>query len=87
MRSWHRHVSDHADRRLRLLCGVPWYLAKDVIDRAPSLGLRAAYLTQLIRDKLIEHAQYIRQHGEDIPDIREWKWGAKKKGKKASPRK
>ena len=45
-----------------------------MIDRVPGLGSQAAYLSQLIRDKLIEHAQYIRQHGEDMPEIREWKW-------------
>ena len=46
-------------------------LSKDVIHR---LGSRAAYLTQLIRGKLMDHAQYIRQHGEDMPEIRNWKW-------------
>ena len=51
-----------------------FHLAKDVIDRVPSLGSRAAYLTQLIRDKLMEHTQYIRQYGEDMPEIRNWKW-------------
>jgi xylulose-5-phosphate/fructose-6-phosphate phosphoketolase len=51
-----------------------FHLAKDVVDRVPSLGPRAAYLTQIIRDKLIEHRRYIRQHGEDMPEIRHWKW-------------
>jgi xylulose-5-phosphate/fructose-6-phosphate phosphoketolase len=51
-----------------------FHLARDVIDRVPSLGSRAAYLTQLLRDKLVDHAQYIRQHGEDMPEIRAWKW-------------
>lgn len=46
----------------------------NVIDRAPGLGSRAAYLSQVIRDKLIEHALYIGQHGEDLPEIRECKW-------------
>ena len=58
-----------------------FHLAQDVIDRVidrvPSLGARAATLTQFIRDKLIEHQQYIRQYGEDMLEIREWKWGAK----------
>jgi len=61
-----------------------FHLAKDVIDRLPHLGSRAAYLSQFIRDKLIEHAQYIREHGEDMPEIRNWTWAAKAKGKKAS---
>jgi len=63
-----------------------FHLAKDVIDRLPHLGSRAAYLSQFIRDKLIEHAQYIREYGEDMPEIRNWTWAAKVKGKKA-PRK
>ena len=61
-----------------------FHLAKDVIDRLPHLGSRAAYLSQFIRDKLIEHAQYIREYGEDMPEIRNWAWAAKAKGKKAS---
>ena len=61
-----------------------FHLAKDVIDRLPHLGSRAAYLSQFIRDKLIEHAQYIREYGEDMPEIRNWTWAAKAKGKKAS---
>ena len=53
-----------------------FHLAKDVIDRVSNLGPRADYVTQLIRDKLMEHDQYIRQHSEDMPEIRNWKWGA-----------
>ena len=49
-------------------------LVSDVIDRVPSLGAQAAYAKQTIRDKLIEHKQYITEHGEDMPDIRDWKW-------------
>ncbi len=54
-----------------------FHLAGDVIDRVPGLGAKAAYLKQAIRDKLIEHTQYICKHGEDMPQIREWKWGDK----------
>ena len=61
-----------------------FHLVKDVVDRVPSLGPRAAYLTQIIRDKLIDHMRYIRQHGEDMPEIRNWKWGANKMGKQKS---
>ena len=53
-------------------------LVKDVVDRVSSVGARAAYLAQTIRDKLIDHQRYIRQHGEDMPEIRDWKWGARK---------
>jgi xylulose-5-phosphate/fructose-6-phosphate phosphoketolase len=46
----------------------------DVADRVPSLAGRAAYLKQRMRDKRIEHAQYIVEHGEDMPEVRDWKW-------------
>jgi xylulose-5-phosphate/fructose-6-phosphate phosphoketolase len=49
-------------------------LVADVIDRVPKLGPVAAYAKQLMRDKLIEHEQYIHEHGEDMPEVREWKW-------------
>ena len=51
-----------------------FHLVIDVINRVPKLGYRAAYLKQLMRDKLIEHRQYINRYGEDMPEIREWKW-------------
>ena len=51
-----------------------FHLAKDVIDRVPGLGSRAAQLVQFIRDTLIEHRRYISEFGEDLPAIREWKW-------------
>ena len=51
-----------------------FHLVGDVIDRVPSLGARAAYVKQLIRDKLIDHKTYIHEHGEDMPEIREWRW-------------
>jgi xylulose-5-phosphate/fructose-6-phosphate phosphoketolase len=54
-----------------------FHLVGDVIDRVPQLGPKAAYARQAIRDKLIEHKQYIAKHGEDLPEIRNWKWGAK----------
>lgn len=51
-----------------------FHLVADVIDRVPQLGSRAAYVKQAIRDKLIEHKQYINQYGEDMPEIRNWEW-------------
>jgi xylulose-5-phosphate/fructose-6-phosphate phosphoketolase len=51
-----------------------FHLVADVIDRVPRLGPVAAYAKQLIRDKLIEHKQYIHRHGEDMPEIQQWRW-------------
>ena len=51
-----------------------FHLAGDVIDRVPKLGYTAAYVKQMLRDKLIEHKQYVTTYGQDMPEIREWKW-------------
>jgi len=51
-----------------------YHLAGDAVDRVKRLGNVAAYFKQLLRDKLIEHRQYIIRHGEDMPEIRNWKW-------------
>jgi xylulose-5-phosphate/fructose-6-phosphate phosphoketolase len=51
-----------------------FHLVADVIDRVPGLGRRAAYVQQALRDKLIEHKQYIAKQGEDLPQIRNWRW-------------
>jgi len=51
-----------------------FHLAADVIDRVPSLGSRAAYAKQSLRDKLQDHKVYIEKHGEDMPEILNWKW-------------
>jgi xylulose-5-phosphate/fructose-6-phosphate phosphoketolase len=53
-----------------------FHLVSDVIDRVPALGPRAAYAQQAIRDKLIEHKQYIARYGEDMPEVRNWRWTA-----------
>jgi len=52
-----------------------FHLVEDVIDRVPQLGARAAYFKQAVRDKLIEHREYIAKHGDDIPQITNWRWG------------
>ncbi|HEY0783747.1 MAG TPA: phosphoketolase, partial [Thermoanaerobaculia bacterium] len=54
-----------------------FHLAIDVIDRVPQLGPRAAHLRQALRDKRVDHRRYVDEHGEDLPEVREWKWGAK----------
>jgi xylulose-5-phosphate/fructose-6-phosphate phosphoketolase len=55
-----------------------FHLVADVIDRVPQLGPKAAYVKQAIRDKLMEHTQYIDEFGEDLPEIRNWRWGLSK---------
>jgi xylulose-5-phosphate/fructose-6-phosphate phosphoketolase len=55
-----------------------FHLVQDVLDRLPQLGEKGAYLKQMMRDKLIEHKIYINKHGQDLPEIRNWKWGAAK---------
>jgi xylulose-5-phosphate/fructose-6-phosphate phosphoketolase len=51
-----------------------FHLVQDVIDRVPGLGSRAAYVKQRMAEKLVDHKQYICDHGEDMPEIRDWRW-------------
>jgi xylulose-5-phosphate/fructose-6-phosphate phosphoketolase len=51
-----------------------FHLAQDVIDRVPMLVPKAGYMKQEIRDRLLSHKQYINRYGEDMPEIRDWKW-------------
>jgi xylulose-5-phosphate/fructose-6-phosphate phosphoketolase len=51
-----------------------FHLLADVADRVPALAPRAGYMKQFVRDRLVEHGQYIRQHGQDLPEIRDWQW-------------
>ncbi|SCY70143.1 xylulose-5-phosphate/fructose-6-phosphate phosphoketolase [Nitrosospira sp. Nl5] len=53
-----------------------FHLVMDVVDRVPKLHPKGAYLKQLMRDKLIEHKQYITHYGEDMPDVRDWHWSS-----------
>ena len=53
-----------------------FHLAGDAIDRLPQLGASAAYVKQMLSDRLTEHRRYIREHGQDMPLIRTWRWGA-----------
>jgi xylulose-5-phosphate/fructose-6-phosphate phosphoketolase len=55
-------------------------LATDVFDRVPKLASQAAYFKQKMRDSIIEHQQYIRRFGQDMPEIRNWKWRAAGQG-------
>lgn len=54
-----------------------FHLVSDLIDRVPALGPRAAYAQQAIRDKLIEHTQYVARYKEDMPEVRNWRWTAR----------
>ena len=56
-----------------------YHLVIDAIDRLPQTGERGVYLKQRLQDKLIEHRQFINESGQDLPEVREWKWtiGAK----------
>jgi xylulose-5-phosphate/fructose-6-phosphate phosphoketolase len=47
----------------------------DTIDRVPQTGEKGIYLKQQLCDKLIEHRRYIDLNGQDMPEIRNWKWG------------
>ncbi len=52
-----------------------FHLVEDAVEQLPQLGSRGAYLKQKMRDKLVEHKAYIDQHGQDLPEVRNWKWG------------
>ena len=45
-----------------------------MIDRVPKLGAMAAYAKQIIREKLIDHKEYVAKYGVDLPEIRDWTW-------------
>jgi xylulose-5-phosphate/fructose-6-phosphate phosphoketolase len=62
-----------------------FHLAMDVIDRLPQLGSRSAYLKQELRDKLVDHRRYIERCGDDLPEVREWKWGPYMPGEMQAP--
>ena len=53
-----------------------YHLAADVVDRVPKLQRIGGHFKQFIRNKLVQHKQYIREHGIDMPEILNWKWPA-----------
>ncbi len=58
-------VQNHIDR---------YHLVMDIVRRIPKLSGECAYIIQEMQEKLIEHKHYIEEYGEDIPEVREWKW-------------
>jgi xylulose-5-phosphate/fructose-6-phosphate phosphoketolase len=53
-----------------------FHLVQDVLDRLPDLGSKGSYLKQMVQDKLVQHKAYIDQFGQDMPEVRDWKWGS-----------
>ena len=51
-----------------------FHLVEAVLDRTPGLREQTAHLRQRLRDKLVEHREYITRYGEDLPEIRDWSW-------------
>jgi xylulose-5-phosphate/fructose-6-phosphate phosphoketolase len=51
-----------------------FHLVMDVAERVPKLAPRAAHLKQAMKEKHLEHKAYICRHGEDMPEVRDWKW-------------
>jgi xylulose-5-phosphate/fructose-6-phosphate phosphoketolase len=51
-----------------------YHLADDVVDRVPRLQTIGAHFKQHLRNKLVDHKQYIHEHGEDMPEVKNWKW-------------
>ncbi|MCG2600298.1 MAG: phosphoketolase family protein [Achromobacter sp.] len=55
-----------------------FHLVMDVIDRVPQTGARGIALKQQLTDKRVEHTRYIKKYGQDMPEIRDWRWGARR---------
>ena len=51
-----------------------FHLVAAVLKQVPGLGERAAHVMRRVQDKLVEHREYIRRYGDDMPEIKNWKW-------------
>ena len=51
-----------------------FHLAGDVVDRVPRLQGIGGHFKQHLRNKLIDHKHYVGEYGDDMPEIRDWKW-------------
>jgi xylulose-5-phosphate/fructose-6-phosphate phosphoketolase len=51
-----------------------FHLAGSVVDHVPRLAKIGAHFKQLLRDRLVDHQQYVTEHGDDLPEIKEWTW-------------
>ncbi len=51
-----------------------FHLVMDVAERVPSLASRAAHIKQAMQTKLVQHREYVSVHGDDMPEIKNWKW-------------
>jgi phosphoketolase len=67
--------------RVAKLLAIPRRFDAKGIQRYGFHGLSCAYLKRQMRDKLIEHKHYIDKHGQDLPEIWNWKWGTTNEGK------
>jgi len=56
-----------------------FHLVSNVIDRLPQLTVKAAYVKQFLKEKLLDHKEYIQEYGQDMPEIRNWTWSRDKK--------
>ena len=51
-----------------------FHLAGSVVDHVPRLARIGGHFKQMLRDSLVEHDHYVREHGDDMPEIKDWKW-------------
>ncbi len=51
-----------------------YHLLIDIVERVPGLENKCAYIRDMAEGKLIEHKEYIKRYGDDMPEIRDWKW-------------